>query len=105
MSYNIECVLMCENYLGEGPVWDVEEGCIYWVDGTGHRVGKPCIWRLDPKTGKVDNWSLDHDVGAMALRKAQHKSCRTVLATSRWTTPYCPTYCSPLSRAARQKDN
>ena len=69
MSYNIECVLMCENYLGEGPVWDVEEGCIYWVDGTGHRVGKPCIWRLDPKTGKVDNWSLDHDVGAMALRK------------------------------------
>ena len=69
MTYRIECVVACENHLGEGPVWDVEEGRLYWVDGTGRRVGKPSIWRMDPKTGKVENWSLDHDVGAMALRK------------------------------------
>jgi len=69
MTFKIECVLACENHLGEGPVWDVEEGRLYWVDGTGRRVGKPAIWRMDPKTGKVENWSLDHDVGAMALRK------------------------------------
>ena len=42
----IECVLQCENHLGEGPVWDVEEDRLYWVDGTGRRVGKPSIWRL-----------------------------------------------------------
>jgi sugar lactone lactonase YvrE len=65
----IECVLQCDNHLGEGPVWDVEEGRLYWVDGTGRRVGKPSIWRLDPKTGKTENWSLKRDVGAMALRK------------------------------------
>jgi len=65
----IECVLTCDNHLGEGPVWDVEEGRLYWVDGTGRRVGKPSIWRYDPKSGKTDNWSIKHDVGAMALRK------------------------------------
>jgi sugar lactone lactonase YvrE len=64
-----ECVLQCENHLGEGPVWDVEEGRLYWVDGTGRRVGRPSIWRLDPATGKVENWFLPHDVGAMALRR------------------------------------
>jgi sugar lactone lactonase YvrE len=65
----IECVLECENHLGEGPVWDVEEGRLYWADGTGRRVGKPAIWRLDPRTGKVDHWRLDRDVGALALRR------------------------------------
>ena len=69
MALKIECVLACENHLGEGPVWDVGEGRLYWVDGTGRRVGKPSIWRLDPRTGKVENWSLDRDVGAMALRR------------------------------------
>jgi sugar lactone lactonase YvrE len=69
MTIKIECVLQCENHLGEGPVWDVEEGRLYWVDGTGPRIGLPAIWRLDPRTGKVENWSLDHDVGALALRR------------------------------------
>lgn len=68
MSYRIECVLQCSNLLGEGPVWDVETGILWWLDGTGRRVGNPSIWRLDPKTHKVSNWSLDHDVGALAIR-------------------------------------
>src|SRR5207247_9018737 len=65
----IECVLECANHLGEGPVWDVEEGRLYWVDGTGRRVGKPSIWRLDPKSGKTESWALKRDVGALALRR------------------------------------
>lgn len=69
MAYSIECVVECGNHLGEGPVWDVEEGGLYWVDGTGRRVGKSSIWHLDPKTGKTRQWKLDHDVGAMALRE------------------------------------
>jgi L-arabinonolactonase len=69
MSLRIECILPCENHLGEGPVWDVEEQRLYWVDGTGRRVDKPSIWRLDPRSGKVDHWSLGRDVGAMALRR------------------------------------
>ena len=72
MNYTIECVVAASNHLGEGPVWDVEEGALYWVDGTGRRVGNPSIWRLDPRTGATRHWSLDHDVGAMALRKNGH---------------------------------
>ena len=68
MAIRIECVVQCENHLGEGPVWDVEEGRLYWLDCTGRRVGKPTFWRLDPRSGKVEHWSLDRDVGAMALR-------------------------------------
>ena len=69
MAYSIECVLECGNHLGESPIWDVAEGRLYWVDGTGRRVGNPALWRLDPRSGKVENWKLDRDVGAMALRK------------------------------------
>lgn len=69
MTYRIECLLNCKNHLGEGPVWDVETETLWWVDGTGHRVGNPSIWRMYPKTGEVTNWSLDHDVGALALRE------------------------------------
>lgn len=69
MHYTIECVAADANELGEGPIWDAEEGALYWVDGTGRRVGKPSIWRLEPRTGKTRHWSLDHDVGAMALRR------------------------------------
>jgi L-arabinonolactonase len=70
MSYTIECVLACDNHLGEGPVWDVEQACLYWVDSTGRRVGKPALWRMDPRSGATQHWMLDRDVGAMALRKS-----------------------------------
>jgi L-arabinonolactonase len=69
MSYQIECVLECGNHLGEGPVWDGESGSLWWLDGTGRRVDNPSIWHLEPKSGKVSNWSLDHDVGALAIRQ------------------------------------
>ncbi len=74
MSFTIECVLECANHLGEGPVWDVEEGRLYWVDGTGRRVGKPSLFRLDPRTGTVETWSLDHDVGALALARGRDRA-------------------------------
>jgi len=69
MSITIECILQCDNHLGEGPVWDVEEGRLYWLDCTGPRFGKKAVWRMDPKTGKVENWDLPKDIGAMALRE------------------------------------
>ena len=69
MSYSIECVIRAENHLGEGPVWDVKEQALYWVDGTGARVGNPSIWRLDHASGEIKNWTLGRDIGAMALRE------------------------------------
>jgi L-arabinonolactonase len=69
MSYSIECLVACDNHLGEGPVWDVQDACLYWVDSTGRRVGKPALWRLDPRSGKTRHWTLARDVGAMSLRR------------------------------------
>ncbi|MGR8949859.1 MAG: SMP-30/gluconolactonase/LRE family protein [Gammaproteobacteria bacterium] len=69
MSYTIECVVEANNHLGEGPIWDVDEQALYWVDGTGARVGNPSIWRLDPRTDQAKNWTLGRDIGAMALRE------------------------------------
>ncbi len=69
MGYRIDCVLDSGNHLGEGPVWDVETGLLWWLDGTGRRVRNPSIWRLNPRNGRVENWSLDHDVGALAVRQ------------------------------------
>ncbi|MEM1373674.1 MAG: SMP-30/gluconolactonase/LRE family protein [Pseudomonadota bacterium] len=65
----IECVLECHNHLGEGPVWDVDEGRLYWLDCTGPRFDLDAVWRMDPKSGKVESWALPKDIGAMALRE------------------------------------
>ncbi len=70
MTYKIECLVACENYLGESPLWDVESGMFYWVDGTGRRKGKDNVFRMDPRSGKVETRSIpDHDIGALAVRK------------------------------------
>ena len=73
MHYSIECLIADANELGEGPVWDVEDGLLYWVDGTGRRVGKPSIWRLNPRTGEKRSWSLDHDVGPLGGEEAEER--------------------------------
>jgi L-arabinonolactonase len=63
----VEQIVPCANHLGEGPVWDVEQQSLYWVDSTGRRVGQPGIWKLDPRTGKITTWDVGRDIGAMAL--------------------------------------
>ncbi len=69
-TYTIECVLDCENHLGEGPVWDSQQGLLYWLDCTGNRVGKPSMWCLNPRSGATKHWFIDKEVGAMALRRS-----------------------------------
>lgn len=69
MSLRIECVVECQNHLGESPIWDPVDGLLYWVDGTGPRVGNPSIWRLNPRNGQIDTWHTSKDIGAMALRE------------------------------------
>ena len=61
---NIECVVDEGIYLGEGPVWDVEDGVIYWVDIKG-----PRIWSYDPKKNSTRSWTLPKDVTSIFRRK------------------------------------
>ncbi len=62
MSKKWELVLDHKCELGEGPVWDVEHGIIYWVDILAQE-----IHQFSPASGKHEVHKQDQMVGAIAL--------------------------------------
>lgn len=48
--------------VGEGPVWDVAEQALYWID----IIGK-AVHRLDPATGEKRSWAVPDIIGSMAI--------------------------------------
>src|SRR3954463_461149 len=50
--------------LGEGPVWDVAEQALYWVDIRGQ-----AIRRLDGSSGTVQTWTMPDLISCLALRE------------------------------------
>ncbi len=50
--------------LGEGPLWDVDEQRLYWIDSFDGRV-----FRCTPEGGEVRSWDVPMKIGSMALRK------------------------------------
>jgi len=50
--------------VGEGPVWDVAEQALYFLDIAGRQVH-----RFDPNTGETRSWETPTSVGSMALRQ------------------------------------
>ena len=65
MAISVECVLPHRSQLGEGAVWDVADGVLWWVDITaGH------IHRFDPSTGGNKSWDFGEPVGCLARRDA-----------------------------------
>jgi len=50
--------------VGEGPVWDVAEQALYFLDIAGRRVH-----RYDPHNGATRSWETPTSAGAMALRE------------------------------------
>jgi len=63
MAISIERISGVKNQLGEGPVWDVAEQALYWIDGAA-----PAIFRLDPKTNAIKSWKTPKPIGSFALR-------------------------------------
>jgi L-arabinonolactonase len=64
MAITIEKIGEVKNKLGEGPVWDVAEKALYWIDGAA-----PAIYRLDPKTNEIKSWKTSKTIGSFALRE------------------------------------
>jgi len=64
MAITIEKIGGVKNKLGEGPLWDVAEKALYWIDGSA-----PAIYRLDPKTNEIKSWKMPKPIGSLALRE------------------------------------
>ncbi len=48
----VEAINADRDQLGEGPLWDVEEQALYWIDSF-----MPAVFRLDPRGGRR-RWAL-----------------------------------------------
>lgn len=59
----VERVLRIGNRLGEGSLWSVDEGVLYWVDIEGNR-----LYRFRPADGTLESFDTGLPVGALGLR-------------------------------------
>lgn len=50
--------------LGEGPLWDVREQRLYWIDSYG-----PAIYSANAEGGERKSWTVPEPIGSMALRE------------------------------------
>ncbi len=60
----IEVLVDVKTLLGEGPLWDVEEQRLYWIDSFGCRV-----YRCTADGREVRAWEVPGKIGSMALRQ------------------------------------
>lgn len=60
----IDVVLDLKTHLGEGPLWDVEQQRLYWIDSM---VGN--VYRSTADGTELRSWDLPGKVGSLAIRK------------------------------------
>lgn len=60
----IEVVVDVKTTLGEGPLWDVEQQRLYWIDAAGMRV-----FRSTAQGSEIRAWDVPSRVGSIAIRK------------------------------------
>jgi len=60
----IEVLVDVKTILGEGPLWDVEEERLYWIDSFGAN-----IFRCTHDGREIRAWDLPQKIGSMALRQ------------------------------------
>ncbi len=63
MTVAVACVVPTPAKLGEGPIWSVAEGLLWWVDIKG-----PTANAFDPQNGSNRSWPLPADVGTIVPR-------------------------------------
>ncbi len=60
-----DMILPAQASLGEGPLWDVQQQCLYWVDINQHQV-----YRFDPATRTQKHWDVGDVVGCVVLTQS-----------------------------------
>jgi L-arabinonolactonase len=71
MAITIERISGVKNQLGEGPVWDVSEKALYWIDGHA-----PAIYRLEPKTNEIRSWKVPKLIGSFRVARTGRRHLR-----------------------------
>jgi len=61
---DVRAIVDCRNLLGEGPLWDVEDQKIHWIDSLGNKV-----FRANADGSGVEMWHVPGKIGSMAIRK------------------------------------
>ena len=64
-EYQVECVAKTGCVLGEGVLWDDENGYVWWVD-----IKNPAIWRYDCAAGGVKSWKVAERIGFIARKQS-----------------------------------
>jgi len=64
MSIKIECVAATRSRIGEGPVWDVADQRLWWVD-----IPAGLIYCFDPETKENLSFDFGEPVGCLARRE------------------------------------
>lgn len=59
---SVNCIWQGPAALGEGPLWCVDQQCLYWIDIAGHRLH--CLY---PDTQQHQSWDMPALIGAIAL--------------------------------------
>jgi L-arabinonolactonase len=62
MSLRMSAVSTRPDLLGESPVWDVDDGRLYWVDSASRLIRS-----YDPETGAFRDWRTPSMAGSLAL--------------------------------------
>ncbi len=60
----IEVLVDVKTTLGEGPLWDVDEQRLYWIDSFDGRV-----FRCTADGREIRSWDVPQKIGSMALRR------------------------------------
>jgi len=61
--------------VGEGPVWDVAEQALYYID-----IFQQKLFRWDPASGAHSGWDVPEMIGSMALRGRGAKPSGAIVA-------------------------
>jgi sugar lactone lactonase YvrE len=57
-----ECVQVANAVLGESPLWDTDQGALYWVD-----TKRPAIYRYEPQRGQTAQWPMQEEAGCIGF--------------------------------------
>jgi L-arabinonolactonase len=87
----IDVLVDVKTTLGEGPLWDVEQQRLYWIDATGMR-----IFRSTVEGSEIRAWDVPSRIGSMAIRK-DGKGAICSLAKGFYTLDFATGECSLIA--------